>query len=315
MDSLTGPPKPVTGAPVPGAAGSDAPAWVSLLQHASRQFVLDAALVLDATGIDQRTHQILDQWNLLVRPDDAPEASRQLATYLAENRAKPIRAVPIIGRGKGWVGVTGFLGIIWMLPWLEGQFGLQHLRDAGVLHAAAVREGAWWQVITALTLHADLGHIAANSLFGGVFGYLLARSLGAGVGWLLALFCAGVANLNTALIQADDFRALGASTAVFAALGLVGAYAWQRGYFVSDNRRRRFAPAFAAIAMIAFTGTSGENIDLFGHIFGFAYGFAAGYLYARWNPGHVGILGQWLAGTATVTLVMLAWWSLVGAVS
>lgn len=311
MDSLTDPGQPIPGAPDPGEGESKPPQWVSLLQHDSRQVVLDAALVLDAIGIDQRTHHILDQWNLLVRPDDAPEASRQLATYLAENRTKPKRPVPIIGKGKGWVGVAGFLGVIWMLPWLEGQLGLQHLRDAGVLHASAVRDGAWWQVITALTLHADLGHIAANSLFGGVFGYLLARSLGAGVGWLLAVFCAALANLVSAFVQADDFRALGASTAVFAALGLIGAYAWQRGYFVSDNRRRRFAPAFAAIAMIAFTGTSGENIDLFGHLFGFAFGFAAGYLYARLNARHVGLLGQWVAGTGTIILVASAWWAAI----
>jgi rhomboid protease GluP len=284
---------------------------VSLLQHPSHQFVLEAALVLDAIGIDQRTHHMMDQWNLLVRPDDAPEAGRQLATYLAENRAKPIRPLHVIGKGRGWVGVAGFLGVIWMLPWVEGQFGLQHLRDAGALHAAAVRDGAWWQVITALTLHADLGHIAGNSLFGGMFGYLLARSLGAGVGWFLAVLCAGVANLTSAFVQADDFRALGASTAVFAALGLMGAYAWQRGYFDSDNRRRRFAPAFAAIAMIAFTGTSGENTDLFGHLFGFAYGFAAGFFYARWNPRHTGMFGQWLAGTVTIMLITTAWWAAI----
>lgn len=306
MDSLTDPDQSA-----PGTPERDSPPWISLLQHTSRQFVLDAALVLDAVGIEQRTHRILDQWNLLVRSDDAPEASRQLATYLTENRTRPERPVPIIAKGNGWVGVAGFLGIIWMLPWLEGRLGFQHLREVGALHAAAVRDGAWWQVITALTLHADLGHIAANSLFGGLFGYLLARFLGGGVGWLMAVLCAAAANLTSAFIQADDFRALGASTAVFAALGLIGAYAWQRGYFVSDNKRRRFAPAFAAIAMIAFTGTSGENIDLFGHVFGFGYGFAIGYLYARWNPGHVGIVGQWLAGAATLTLVTVAWWAAI----
>ncbi len=306
MDSLTGPDKPL-----PALSESEGPAWISLLQHGSHRLVLEAALVLDAVGIEQRTHRILDQWNLLVRPADAPDARRQLAAYLTENRTTPAGRTSITGEGRGWVGVVGFLGVIWMLPWLEGQAGLQHLREVGTLHAAAVRDGAWWQVITALTLHADLGHIASNSLFGGLFGYLLARFLGGGVGWLLALLSAAAANLTSALIQADDFRALGASTAVFAALGLVGAYAWQRGYFASDTRRRRFAPAFAAIAMIAFTGTSGERIDLFGHLFGFAYGFAGGYLYAKWQPAHVGLSGQWLTGSCTIVLVVMSWWAAI----
>jgi len=306
MDSLTDPDKPA-----PATSESDGPVWVSLLQHGSHQLVLEAALVLDAVGIDQRTHRMQDQWNLLVRPEDAPDARRQLSVYLTENRTTQTPRMSISGKGKGWVGVAGFLGVIWMLPWLEGQVGLQHLRELGTLHAAAVRDGAWWQIITALTLHADLGHIAANSLFGGVFGYLLARFLGGGVGWLLAVLCAAAANLTSGLIQADDFRALGASTAVFAALGLVGAYAWKRDYFASDNRRRRFAPAFAAIAMIAFTGTSGERIDLFGHLFGFAYGFAGGFFYAKWQPTHIGMVGQWLAGSGTVVLIIMAWWAAI----
>ena len=302
-----GPPPPSPPPPSPPPPGPP-PQWESVLQHPSRHQVLQASLVLDAVDIEQRIHRLDAHWHLLVRPDRATEARRQLTSWQIENaRVSRPPSPGLHGSGLGWVGSAAFLGVIWMLPWLEGLQGFDQLREVGALHAEAVRNGAWWQAVTALTLHADLAHIAANSLFGALFGYLLARFLGAGMGWLLAVVSAVAANLTNAYIQPDEFRSLGASTAVFAALGVIGAYAWQRRYFASDDRRRRFAPAFAAIALIAFTGTSGERVDLFGHLFGFLYGFLTGYLYARFSPPQIGISGQWRAGIAVLALGILSW--------
>src|SRR6185436_5858167 len=72
--------------------------------------------------------------------------------------------------------------------------------DAGAIDAARVQSGEWWRAITALTLHVDGEHLAAN-LCGGVwFGYLAARQLGSGVTWLLAVLGAGRANLLESLL-------------------------------------------------------------------------------------------------------------------
>ena len=55
-------------------------------------------------------------------------------------------------------------------------------------------------------------------------------------------------------VQPEDFRSIGASTATFAAVGIVGAFVWRRGYYRAVDWRRSVAPVFAAIAMLAFTG-------------------------------------------------------------
>lgn len=281
--------------------------WVSVLQAIEARAVNQAALVLLARGIECRSHRVDGVWHLLVRERHISDARRELAAHREENRQAPRLPRPALQTGNGWWAVAGFLLVIWMVPWIEARFVTPSLRELGAFDVAAFRQGEWWLAITALTLHADLAHIAANSLFGGLFGYMLGRWLGAGVGWLLTLVAAIAANMTHALIQADGFRAIGASTAVFAALGLTGIFAWRRGAFASDDRRRRFAPAFAAIAMIAMTGTSGENTDIFGHLFGFGYGCLAGYIATRLPREGIGVPGQWICAGMTLGLLAFAW--------
>lgn len=281
--------------------------WISVLRHVEAGGMNAAALVLTARGIDNRTHRLDGVWHLLVRERDLPAAKLELAEHQKENRVVPRVRPPVLQTGNGWWAVAAFLAAIWLVPWIEGEFMVQSLRDTGAFDVGAFRDGAWWLPVTALTLHGDLAHIASNSLFGGLFGYLLGRFLGTGVGWLLTLLSAIAANMTSALIQPDDFRAIGASTAVFAALGLTGIYAWLRGAFASDDRRRRFAPAFAAIAMIALTGTGGENIDLFGHLFGFGYGCLAGWLATRLPAPALSAPGQWVCGGIAVAILLVCW--------
>jgi len=281
--------------------------WISVFNHASPYPVNQAALVLTARTIDSRTHRLEGLWHLLVRESDLMAAKAELAAHRDENRITQPFVMPALQTGNGWWAVAAFLVIIWFVPWVETTWLLPPLKQIGAFDVSAVRAGEWWLAATALTLHADLAHIATNSLFGGLFGFILGRWLGAGVGWLLTLLAATAANLTHVLIQPDGFRAIGASTAVFAALGLIGIFAWRRGVLQRGDRKRQFAPAFAAIAMIALTGTGGENTDLFGHFFGFAYGCVAGYLASRLPYEGIGPGGQWFCGVAAFGALAFCW--------
>ncbi|MEZ5597958.1 MAG: rhomboid family intramembrane serine protease [Pseudomonadales bacterium] len=281
--------------------------WVSLRHAHDRRLLAELGLVLDAVAIDNRLHRLDDIWHLLVRESAVASASDEIASWYQENPPVKRLASPPAPSGNGWWAIAAFLAAIWLPPFLEDQLAGLQLRESGVLDTALVRAGAWWLTVTAVTLHADLAHLAGNSLFGSVFGYLLGRYVGAGVGWLCALCCAALANGTNVLLQAEGFRSLGASTAVFAALGITGAYAWQRGFLVTTDWRRRFAPAFAAIALIAFTGASGERTDVFGHLFGFLYGFAAGWLLSRMPDVSARSGVQWSAAFAAVALLGFSW--------
>lgn len=264
-------------------------------------------LALDENGQPLAVQRFTGPWRLSVPTSEAAFAGNQLTTYWRENANlnKRPRESPAVD--SGLFGALGFMLVIWALPLLQ-EWTLYDWRGAGIMAARAVTEGEWWRTITALTLHADIGHIMGNSLFGILFGGLLARQLGSGLGWLLIVIAAAMANTLNAFSQGDNFRSLGASTATFAALGLLAAVVWRRGYFNNNDWRRSFAPVFAAICLVAFTGIGDANTDVAAHLFGFGCGLLLGFASASLPFSFLNRTNQWLAGGAALALVVTAWW-------
>lgn len=277
----------------------------------ARQPLADLALVLAAADIDHHIEFDGHQWALWVESERVAEAEAQLDGYereLVTPPPPPWRA-PVVDTGL--VGVLGYLLIIWALPSLEGAitFGWPW-REAGVMDALLVTRGEWWRTVTALTLHGDLAHLLSNSVFGAVFGWFVGRYLGSGFGWLLVLLAGAAGNAINAFWQDPGFRSVGASTATFAAVSLVGGYVWQRGYLRGWDWRRRFAPVFGAVALLAYTGFGGGDVDVTAHVAGFGCGLVFGLLVGSdFVPEvrRIGRAGQVVCGLAAVGLVVLAW--------
>ena len=128
----------------------------------------------------------------------------------------------------------------------------------GRLNAGLVQDGEWWRTITALTLHADVGHLVSNIGFGILFGYFAGQLLGAGFAWFGVLIAAALGNKINAWIQPDTHLSVGASTAVFAALGLLSAAAWLRRRRVDHRWSYQYAPLLGGILLLAYTGFGGS---------------------------------------------------------
>jgi membrane associated rhomboid family serine protease len=176
----------------------------------------------------------------------------------------------------------------------------------GGMNGGLLFAGEWWRPVTALTLHADAAHLLGNAAFGSFFGHSVARYLGGGAGWLAILVCGALGNLANGLLMGADHRSIGASTAVFAALGLLTAWCWRRGFPPGASRRERLAPVAAGIGLLAFTGTGGIDTDLGAHLLGFSAGFAGGLAFARCGIPQ-GRGAQLACGAAAGTIVTLAW--------
>ena len=274
----------------------------------ARQPLAELGLVLTAVSIDHRIEFDGHEWGLWVASADVADANDELDEYQRENRPpqRIERTAQLVD--SGWLGVLGYLVVIWALPNLEAMqaFGWDW-RTRGAMDASLVTDGAWWRTITALTLHADLAHLVGNSLFGAVFGIFVGRYLGSGLGWLLVLMAGAGGNAINAFIQDPGFRSLGASTATFAALSLAGAFVWQRGYMRGWDWRRRFAPVFGGIALLAYTGFGGGDTDVMAHVTGFASGLALGLIAGCFDVRRLGFAGQMLCGVMALALVIWAW--------
>jgi rhomboid protease GluP len=266
-------------------------------------------LVLTAVGIAGEVVLGSGEFLLQVNARDSAAALRELSHYEAENRPlpPPPPAPPLYGHA--WLGC-----LLYVLVLLGVAAALSHgvarldAFEVGELDAARVQAGEWWRAFTALTLHVDGPHLAANLLAGVWFGYLAGRQMGVGTAWLLTVLGGGVANLLEGLLGPAAHHSVGASTAVFAALGAMAAYSWRERYALRQRWARRWGPLVAGVALLGWTGSAGEGTDVVAHVGGFLAGGALGLLAAVPRlQGHLRRLPQWAPGGAALGLLALAW--------
>jgi membrane associated rhomboid family serine protease len=184
--------------------------------------------------------------------------------------------------------VTPLLWALAVLAAFRGQSHHPEWTDTGALDTAALfGRGEWWRAFTPLFLHADAGHLASN-LLAGVFVFAAVLSvLGRVRGWLLIGFGSVAGNLAVAAAHfPGPYRSLGASTAIFAALGLLTGHATRIAVNGRHPHRWRsfFVPLASGLAVLALYGAGAPSVDVFAHVTGFVVGTVLGFLAGRPVP-------------------------------
>jgi rhomboid protease GluP len=280
----------------------------------------ERALVLTAVGIESVITNAGARFILWVNEPDALKALAHLRQYDTENVPAPPPPPPPRLYPNAWVGVVFYVACLMGVAYaISGGHIRLDAFDAADLHAQNVRNGQLWRAWTALTLHLDGPHLAANLASGVWFGYLAARQIGVGSAWFLIVTGAAIANLLEGFTGPPDHRSVGASTAVFTALGLMSAYSWRERLALPQRWARRYGPLVAGVILLGWTGSGGgstdgppsetsQTIDLFGHVAGFAVGLVLGATAAL--PAVRRALDrvpQWLAGSLALASVAVAW--------
>jgi membrane associated rhomboid family serine protease len=264
-------------------------------------------LVLEAKAIEHEVQENVDSWLLKVPPALVHRAYDEISRYSAERsvtRSRPILIEPHSGAG---VGAAVYVLILLIAAYFTGigLFGADWLSIGAVKAGSA---GEWWRAVTALTLHVDQEHLLGNLMFGVFAGVGAGRLLGPGVAWASILGAAALANYMEMLIAPPAHRAVGASTAVFAALGLMVGLAWRRRLTLRERRWHVAAPLIAGICLLTLLGAGTPHVDVLGHALGFVFGVAVGWLYARVEiPRDRTAPVQFAAGTAALSLICAAW--------
>lgn len=288
-----------------GAAGE----WVSVFHAMTRRPCEEQALVLGAMGVEHVVTERPDGCHVLVPAAAAPAAIEQLRLYRRENPGRPGPAWPAAAPSRGVAVGISFAALVALSFALQSRwaFGVDWL-GAGGLVAGRVLDGEWWRATTALMLHGDAAHAAGNIVFGAFFGYLAGQYLGSGVAGLAIVLAATAGNVANAALQSAGHRSIGASTAVFAALGLVAAYVFGLSRRYTLGWARRWAPVVGAVALLAYTGTGDENTDVVAHLTGFLAGGAGGVLLFRARAAAVdGDGAQAACGAGALAALALAW--------
>jgi len=270
----------------------------------------DRALVLLSVSIP---YQILtddaDYHAIAVPAALAEKARFELWEYDQENAPPKIAYQTIKPDYESAIpGVFCYIVIVLAVAWMAGHasFGLDWL-GAGRVDGALVREGEWWRLITALTLHGGIKHILGNLIFGLFFGLIAGGLVGPGFAWLAIVVAGALGNGVNVLLLDASHRSIGASTAVFAALGLISGFVWRARLMAQDRWAWRLGPIVGGIALLAYTGTGGENTDVGAHLTGFVCGFGAGMILTILSDMRNNRQLQLVCGAIAVGIVVSAW--------
>jgi membrane associated rhomboid family serine protease len=220
---------------------------------------------------------------ILVRDGDYDSASTQIDRYETENRDFPprrtreqARFAPSYAAPFLFLALAAFFLVTGPVARYSGWF------QRGTAVTGLVLGSEPWRAVTALTLHADTSHLLGNAISGTVFASAVHRRLGPG-GGSLAILASGIAGnvanafYHRALGEADH-RSIGASTAIFGAIGLLAA----TQLFLNrkkDSGERGFvswaAPIIGGLALLGTLGASAQA-DLGAHMFGLGAGIVIG---------------------------------------
>jgi membrane associated rhomboid family serine protease len=221
-------------------------------------------------------------WRLMVNPKILAHVRYQLSRYERESHGWP---PPGEKPFRGLVRRMEFTGpLLWALLtaglfWAQKRSSLD-FEALGCLDSRALFQGLEaWRPLTALFLHADIAHLLANLASGLFLFATLFTEFRRFQGWLLLASGAYLANVASAAIHlGEDYHSIGASTAVFTALGLLTGRAMGRILRASGSRPWRvlLIPFASGAGLLALFGSGGLRTDLTAHLTGFLCGLVLG---------------------------------------
>lgn len=264
-------------------------------------------LVLITQGLSPGVRETPDGFILSVPEKEQANARAALAAYERENPVKlPERDEPAESASlSAGITVAAMLLVFFSVTVLW--YPTVSWFERGSADAERILRGEFWRTVTALTLHADLAHVLSNAVAAALFLGAVYGRLGVGLGSALVLLAGTGGNIANALLHGSSHVSVGASTAVFGAVGMLGSLGMTRRRWQVTHRRRAWLPFAAALALLAMLGTGGQRVDVLAHLFGFLLGGVLGILFAFVAPDPPALGVQWICGCAAFAALIYCW--------
>lgn len=279
-----------------------------LVPDGDRQTAQEWALVLASQGMNSR---VLERNGLLVLevgPGRVDAARAAIASYQRENPDAPdCEPEPDLDSdASSWAGLVFGIAIMAIFAATRGRELSPELFDRASANAALILSGQWWRCVTALCLHSDVPHVLGNALIGMYLVNAVCREHGSGLGIALILSSGALGNALNAFAYASGHQSVGASTAVFGAIGVLAGSAAARPR-TTQPLRRRWVPFAAGLGLLAMLGTSGTRVDIWAHFFGLFAGSVVGVATGRYIGSRLSRNLQLALGAIVIGVLTGCW--------
>lgn len=267
----------------------------------------EITLALSSGGISSRAVVHDGVWEIEVHLRDAARAAPLLRNlHMTEQDSEPEPASapralnPMAGLAAAAVLIVAHAWAVW-----AGHE--QVVRRAGCSGYLLAR-GELHRCVTALFVHADLQHLLGNTVAIAVLVPGLVAGTGAGIGALLVIVAGGLGNAFSGLARGSYRLSIGASTAVFATVGILAARQCFQRLRVPSGRLKAWVPLGAALALLSMLGAE-PHTDLSAHLLGMAAGVAVGVIHALTMRAPPPWGAQMGAGVAAALITAGAWFA------
>lgn len=264
----------------PTALALDASFEAETIAAPSKRVAMDWALVLASQSIEVLVELDSERGSrafaLRVPGFEYSRARAAIQAYERENPRRRWKAAIDSARVPLHPAALLWATVVVMIHWADARTG-GTLTGLWSAQSTAVTEGEWWRLLTAVFLHADIGHLAANLSLGLVLLALAMGMHGAFTALALTLAAGTLGNVAGFLIHPRPFVAVGASGMVLAAAGLLAGNALRDQW---RGRRGGGRPGIALIAGMALFVLLGlqPGSDQLAHAVGFVGGMIGGLL-------------------------------------
>jgi rhomboid protease GluP len=268
-------------------------------------------LVLSASRIVFRMSKDRHGFTIWVGEEAYRRAQESMQSYFNENREVASfqdKKGPLVSTGSV---ISGMIASLVLLCFYAQIFQTGHEKEITDQYGASARAilyGDLYRSVTSLMIHADMTHLAGNMAGIFVFGTAICAVCGWGVGWLMILISGIIGNLINAYMHETGHISIGASTAIFGAIGILSGYQLIRSRRVYKRPIVAWAPLACGLALLGLLGSS-PHADLAAHFFGFAAGIGMGVCYAWAVRYPLGAYYQIISISLVVIIIVAAWMS------
>lgn len=268
------------------------------------------ALVLSSAGVPHRINRSGIYWDVRVDEMHYDRALASMELYFKENRnRRPDFEEKRIHIGQETI-ISGIVISVSLLLWymqVENSGDVKEIINRFGASAAKILDGEYFRSVTALMLHKDEVHLVGNMAGLFIFGTAVCAVTGWGAGWLMILISGIAGNLFNAYMYESAHVAIGASTAVFGAIGILAGYQGVKWKNRPGKIRKAWVPVACGLALLGLLGSGGVNVDIMAHLFGFGFGILIGGLYGLLVKKIPDPTIQWVCAAGVLGIVFGAW--------